>query len=46
MRYFAQAFVIIVGFAAAVLAAGTEQAKPALQNCYAAEASSAPTVCE
>ena len=45
MRYFAQGFILIVGFTLAIVAASLESSAPKVGNCYAVAAAT-PTICE
>ncbi len=46
MRYFVQAFVVIVGFGLAIAAARAEQSNPITANCSEVAGDSVPTICE
>lgn len=46
MRHFAQAFIVIVGFGVAIVAATAQQHKPAVGDCYTITAASLPTICQ
>lgn len=46
MRHFAQVFVLLVGFAVALLVAKTESSDTTVSNCFEAPAAAVPTICE
>ena len=46
MRYFAQGFILFVGFTLAIVAATAESTGPTVADCFNVNASSAPTICK
>lgn len=46
MRYFVQAFVVIVGFGLAIASARADQSNLLTANCYEVAGASVPTICE
>lgn len=44
MRYFVQAFIVIVGFSLAIMAAQADQGRSVIGTCFAASGS-VPTIC-
>lgn len=45
MRHFAQAFIIVVGFGAAMMAFGAERSKAPVLSCTEITSAAVPTIC-